>query len=126
MSYNIDRWRTKKLENLVVPLTAFYKHERKDWHPSKPTLEDIATKEITLKCGCNQKITGILDENNQLQITKLDMNGEGSGTFFEWILEPALKESHGQLEAVLIWERGDSVTRLTVNDGVVKHANIDL
>lgn len=123
MSYNIDRWKTKKLDNLIIPLAAFSKHSRKDWHPRVSS--DINAKEVTLECGCGQEIVGLLVDG-QLHVIKLDMAGEGSGTFFNWILEPALKESRGQLEAVLVWEGGDSITKLTVDNGVVEQSDVEL
>ena len=125
MSYNIDRWRTKKLNNLVVPLTAFYKHERTDWHPSQPKIVRTETNEVELECGCEQVIYGVL-KNGLLTITEFDMAGEGSGTFYNWILAPALKESTGKLEAVLIWQGGDSINRLKVKDGVIILEDIEL
>lgn len=125
MSYNVTQWKTKKLDNLVIPLAAFYKHERKDWHPGGPVLCDIHTKEVKMGCGCGQEIKGVLT-GEELLVTELEMSGEGSGTFLDWILEPALKESRGQLEAVLVWEGGDSITRLTVDDGVVTQSKVEL
>lgn len=123
MSYNIDRWKTKKLDKLSIPLAAFFKHERRDWHPRQ--VDSIQENTVTLECGCGQEIVGQLVDG-QLLVKNFDMAGEGSGTFFSWILEPALKESRGQLDAVLVWEGGDSITRLTVNDGVVEQSDVEL
>lgn len=123
MSYNIDTWKTKKIENLVIPLEAFYIHERQDWHPEK--IINTATNSVELRCGCEQTIRGTL-HNDLLTITEFEMSGEGSGTFYDWILEPALKRSTGNLEAVLIWEGGDSITRLIVNNGEVSNEEIEL
>lgn len=117
MSYNINKWKTKELKNLEIPIDAFFKHPRTDWHPEQH-IEDAATGRAVLECGCEQKIHGFLADG-KFKVTEFDMSGEGSGTFMEWILEPALKESIGFLEAVLIWEGGDTVERLTVKDGVV-------
>lgn len=125
MSDNIDTWKTKRLEKLTLPLDALYKHERADWHPDEMVIEDKDIMSVRLECGCGQTIKGIL-KDGVLKISELDMDGEGSGTFFHWILEPALKESKGILEAVLIWEGGDSITRLVVQDGKVTHESIEL
>jgi hypothetical protein len=125
MSYNIDRWKTKKLEGLTIPLAAFYKHPRKDWHPKQPILTDPEAGAVELRCGCEQHIKGVL-KDGRLMVTEFDMTGEGSGTFYRDILEPALKESVGTLEAVLIWEGGDSVNRLMVKDGKVETEDIEL
>jgi len=124
MSYNVDTWKTKKLDKLTIPLEAFFRHERKDWHPKR--VDNIDKNEVTLECGCGQEITGTLVDGKQLLVTKLDMAGEGSGTFINWIFEPALKESRGQLEALLVWEGGYSITRLTVKDGVVEQTDVEL
>lgn len=124
MSYNIDTWKTKKLENLTVPLEAFYRHPREDWHPNPPIINNIETKEVLLECGCGQEIRGAL-KDGMLTVTEFNMSGEGSGTFYNWILEPALKESKGVLEAVLVWEGGDSISRLKVKDGAVESEEIE-
>ena len=118
MSYNIDTWKTKKLENLTIPLKAFFKHERTDWHPKQPEIVNAETMEIEMECGCEQLIKGTL-KDGIIHVTELEMYGEGSGTFKGWILDEALKQSKGELEAVLVWEGGDSITRLKVKDGVI-------
>lgn len=125
MSYDIDTWKTKRLENLQIPLSAFYKHERTDWHPSKPTVIDPLTMAVKIECACEQSITGIL-KDGILTVTEFDMTGEGSGTFWEWILKPALEESTGILEAVRVWEGGDYIDRLAVSNGKIKEKKIDL
>ena len=39
---------------------------------------------------------------------------------------PTLEHSTGRLVAIQVWEGGDSITRLTVQDGVVKEEQIEL
>ena len=124
MSYDIDTWKTKKLENLNVQISAFYKHERDDWHPQQLTVIDAKKMEVELECGCEQLIKGTL-KDGILNITKFEMYGEGSGTFKSWILDEALKESTGELEAVLVWEGGDSITRLNVKDGEISELEVE-
>lgn len=125
MSYDISTWKTKRLENLIIPLSAFYKHERSDWHPSQPTIVKAVTGEISLACGCEQEIKGILSGEN-IRVTEFNMRGEGSGTFYNWILEPALQESTGILEAIMVWEGGDSINKLTAIDGKVETVPVEL
>lgn len=122
MSYNIDTFKIKKLENLEIPLSAFFEHERSDWHPEKEFDEN---GKLTLNCGCEQEINGYVD-NNILKVESMDMYGEGSGTFVNWILEPALKKSKGVLEASCVWEGGDSINKLIVHDGILKWEDIDI
>ena len=124
MSYNISSWKTKKLNNLVIPLKYFYESERKDWHPSEPTIVNT-DGDIKLECGCEQTIIGSL-KNEMLTIKEFEMYGEGSGTFFYYILENALKQSTGELEAIIIWEGGDSITKLIVKDGNLIHEELEL
>lgn len=124
MGYNIDTWKTKSLENLIIPMSAFFKHSRTDWHPELH-VEDAATGKAILECGCEQEIHGVL-EDDKFKVTEFDMTGDGSGTFMEWILEPALSESTGYLKATLIWEGGDSIERLEVRDGQITKTPIEL
>lgn len=125
MSYNISKWKTERLEDLSLPVVALYRHERTDWHPDPPVVINTETGELLFRCGCEEEIKGNL-KDNVLTITDLDMAGEGSGTFFDWILLPALKESKGTLEAVIIWERGESIERLTIKDGAATRTDIEL
>ena len=125
MSYNIDTWKTKKMENLKIPLKALFKHKRTDWHPEQPKIVNYETMEIEMECGCEQLIKGIL-KDGIIHVTELEMYGEGSGTFKGYILDEALKESTGELEALLVWEGGDSITRLKVKEGVVEEAKVEL
>ncbi len=126
MSYNIDTWKTKKLEDLKVPLQEFYTHERKDFHPEKPTITDATTMEVEIGCMCEDSaIKGIL-KDGILTVTEIDISGEGSGTFMHEVFEPALRKSTGKLEAILIWEGGDSTCKLKVDDGSVNDEPVEL
>jgi len=125
MSYNIDTWKTKKLENLVIPLKSLFIHEREDWHPNQPEIVNAETNEVSIECGCGQEIKAVL-KNGNLHITELKIYGEGSGTLMNWIIEPALEQSTGELEAILIWEGGDSISKLSVINGVLKSENVEL
>jgi hypothetical protein len=125
MSYNIDKWKTKKLENLVIPLSAFYLHPRADWHPKPPEITNPQTNEIEMACGCEQTIKGLLIDGH-IHVSELGMSGEGSGTFKNRVLDEALKRSKGKLEASLIWGCGDSITRLIVNDGNLEENEVEL
>lgn len=124
MSCNIDSWKTKKLENLVIPIKALYPDNQKDWHPKPPRILDVFTLVVVLDCGCSQTIKGVIRDGD-LHVTDFSMAGDGSGHFFDDILKPALAQSRGTLEAVLIWETGD-ISRLKVSDGVVKEEDVEL
>jgi len=124
MSYNIDTWKTKKLENLVIPIDAFFESESTDWHP-KITISDMVTNEVELDCGCGQTIKGIL-KDKLLYVSKLEIYGEGSGSLMNYVLNHALEESTGELDAILIWEGGDSITRLKVINGELTEEDVEL
>lgn len=124
MSYNIDNWKTKKLKALEVPLSAF-KQYRADWHPEIERDAEMPNS-LTLHCGCGQEIKGVEINTGKITVTDLDMDGEGSGVFYREVFLLALKQSTGELEAVLIWEGGDSINRLIVKDGDVKEEKVEL
>jgi hypothetical protein len=121
MSYNIDNWKLKRLENFSIPMSAFFESPRKDWHPE---IEKDGCLTI-LSCGCEQEIKGI-EKADVLHINHINMSGEGSGSFFHHVLDNALKKSNGILEAVRIWEGGDSIDRLFVENGKVSVTEIEL
>ncbi len=121
MSYNIDQWKLKRLENFTIPTSAFFLSPRKDWHPEIEKEDDLTV----LVCGCGQEIKGI-EKDGLLHISEIEMSGEGSGTFFHYVLDEALKQSKGILEAVRVWEGGDSIDRLLVEDGKITITEIEL
>ncbi len=107
MSYNIDTWKTKKIENLVIPMKAFYPEDKKNWHPYEPIITDTMD-------GVDLKVDGIRNY------------GEGSGSFMRYILSNALKQSKGKLVVVCVWEGGDTITKTTYVDGIGDEVAIDL
>lgn len=121
MSDNISRWKTKKLENLRIPMRSFYTHERTDWHPE---FKYFQTNQIELE-NSESTLKGTI-ENEILTVSEIDIWGEGSGTFKEWILDNALLDSTGYLEAVLVWEDGDKITKLVVENGYISEEEIEL
>lgn len=124
MSCNINSWKTKKLENLVIPMKALYPDNQKDWHPKQPRILDMLMLVVALDCGCGQTVKGVL-KYGDLRVTDLSMAGEGSGGFYDYIFKPALAQSSGTLEAVLIWETGE-IYRLQVDGGKVSEEKVEL
>lgn len=128
MSYNITNWTTKRIINLVIPFSALYSDSiRRDWLPEQPEV-NLETQEVTIKCGCEQTIKGsFADETNSaIRVTELGIRGEGSGSLWHEALKQALGKSTGTLEAVRVWEGGDYVDRLRVEDGVITEEKIEL
>uniref|UniRef100_A0A6H1ZN20 Uncharacterized protein n=1 Tax=viral metagenome TaxID=1070528 RepID=A0A6H1ZN20_9ZZZZ len=122
MSYNIDRWKVKKLKNLCIPVLSFFTNPRKDWHPEKEYDEEGI---LTLSFGERAEIKGKV-ENKILLVSNIEFSGACSGTSMFWILEPALKDSTGELIASCVWEGGDSINRLIVKDGKVTWKDITI
>lgn len=126
MSSNITQWKTKRLENLRIPLDSFYKHHRKDWHPEEEY--NRRKNELTLSIG-EASITGKIEQENDIEIlcvTNIDFCGECSGTGWDWILKFALENSLGILEATRIWDGGRSIDKLYVEDGKITETEIDV
>lgn len=121
MSYNIDTFKVKKLENLKVPVASFFKHERSDWHPDKVINDDNSVTFNSLE----SEWTGRIIEDD-FYFDEIKCSGEGSGTTMLWILEPSLEDSTGILIATCVWEGGDSINKLSVENGVVTWADIEI
>lgn len=126
MSYNIDTWKTKSLVDLEIPLRAIYDSDKRGWLEA-PRIGKDDPEQVFISIGECAGITALLrTTDNVLCVSKVRVSGEGSGTMYSEILLPALKKSSGKLEAVLVWEGGDSITRLIVDNGKVAEENIEL
>ena len=125
MATDIISWKTKELNNLVIPLKAFYLSERKDWHPTQPKIVNTETMEVELEDGCGQTIKGFLKDGS-LQVIEFEMHGEGSSSFKYYCLDNALKNSTGELKATLIFEGDGEIFKLHVKDGVLTEEKIDI
>ena len=122
MPYNIDNWITKKIEDLRIPLKAFFPESNQMWWPEKEWTDDGT---LILRFMDAAEICG--DEIDRvIHVKKIEFYGEGSGTSMHEIFEPALKESSGRLVASLVWEGGDSINRIIVNDGLVEWEDIEI
>jgi hypothetical protein len=122
MSYNLDDFRIKKIENFQIPLAEFYEPRGgyDDWF-SKPQIIDFLTNEILIEGDCEScEFKGYL-KDGIVELTDISIGGEGSGNFMERAGEDLLKSStSGTLIARLTWEGGDSVEKLSIIDGIVE------
>jgi hypothetical protein len=117
MGYNIDRWLTKKLDNLRIPLNSFDPKELK-WE--KDNVVHIGDENDEGLYVAGKAIDGIM------HVSAIRCCSENSNYDFHHKLLPALVKSKGELEAVMIWEHGDSITSLVVKDGIYRHGDIEL
>jgi len=121
MSYNCDTFKVKQIENFCIPIQSFFKHKRTDQHPERINHDDGT---VTLSFGefC---LFGKI-KNNIFVCEDIDISGEGSGWIMNEVLEPAFRDSTGKLIASCVWEGGDSINRLIVDDGNVSWENIEI
>lgn len=127
MSYDITNWKTTKLDNLIIPIEALYNEniDNKNWIPNKPIIIDLETNMIEICGGCGQTISGYL-KDGKIHVIKLDLKGEGSNNWRYYSLDNAFKQSIGILEATLIWEGGDSITKFKLNNGELTEIAIEI
>lgn len=59
-----------------------------------------------------------------LETTDVNCCGEGSGNDFEEILKPLFMDYRGDLEAVMVWEGGDSISKISIVKGVVTEKEV--
>lgn len=140
MSYNCDTFKVKKLENLRIPVKSLYKNERSDWHPERKDNDNgtvtfsIMESEINgiIKKGIkdcnifNQNMKTHDPRNDILVVLSICCRGEGSGTTMNKIIEPALRDSKGELIVSCVWEGGDSINQLIVKNGNINWKDIDI
>lgn len=122
MSYNIDNWTTKEMHDFRIALAAL---EPVEDYLDEPTI-DLQTNVVTFTGRAEGfELQGTI-EGEWLIVSKLESYGEASGTMHEWFTEQMLPQSTGYFRAVLVWERGDSITRLIVDDGKVTDEAIEV
>ena len=121
MSYNIDTFKVKEILDLIIPVASLYKCEREDWHPDRMNNDDGTVTFTNMETEIHGAIKG-----GSLFVDKIDCRGEGSGTVMNWMLGPAFKDSTGRLVASCVWEGGDSINQLIVDDGNVEWKGIDI
>jgi len=121
MSYNCGVFNLKKIENFIIPVDSLFKSARSDWHPKRINNYDGS---VTFSFG-ESELNGLI-KGKIFVCDNISCCGEGSGFFMNEILEPAFKDSTGTLIASLVWEGGDSINRLTVEDGNILWEDIEI
>lgn len=61
----------------------------------------------------------------RIKLSNLWWQGEGSGRAFDFFKEHVAPLIQGKVEAVLIWERGDSLTGLRIKDGLLEEMDVE-
>jgi len=115
MSYNCDRWKVKRIENLHIPFEEFFKSPRTDWAPK---VEHFENSRCRISWSETIYVVGVLVDTD-LSVYGIKTEGEGSGFVYNEFLVPALCKSTGELEVLTSWERGDAVEKIYVSDGKI-------
>jgi|GEM_PF-2500245 len=121
MSYNCDTFIMKKIKNFIFPVDSLFKSDRSDWHPKRVNHDNGTT---TFSFG-EPSISGKV-EGEMFLCSEVDCCGEGSGFVMNEILEPAFEDSVGTFIASCVWEGGDSINRLTVQNGNISWEDIEI
>ena len=118
MSYNIDTWTTKTLKDFRIPILSMMgvddltaRMERE----GRVSVDGLAE---------GFELRGKLD-GDVLVVDHLEYWGEFSGSNWDALLA-IFKNSTGKLVAVQVWEGGDSITRLYVDDGKIREEKVEL
>ena len=118
MSYNIDTFKVKRLVDLEIPFADLIACKYCNVENEDDGSTTVSYGEF---CTIKGRLAGAM-----LYVESIDWYGEGSGNNMYNILEPALQKSTGELIVSLVWEGGDSVNQLIVNNGNVIWRNIDI
>ena len=134
MSYSITKFKLKRLEDFTLPMGVLTKYAKDncDWmepilnyHKSEnPEVPDWIDVHIELDEGCT--IDGTLPLNSEtLTVTGIRIFSCGSRNTLAYLLEN-IEHSTGVMEAILIWEGGQEIERLTIDNGKATTQTIDL
>src|SRR5579859_5456992 len=136
MSYNITGWKVRTI-NLTLPLTfdfrqwlhmqpnrdeKGYENVGKRWcleDEESKLLVDFASQTWKLVCS-GPTLSGVIVNGDSLALTDFEgWTGDGSGHLYSDILLSLFKQFNGTLNALVIWEGGDSIYCLNIHDGIV-------
>lgn len=111
MSYNITHCETLKCNAWISAknMEEILEHEY-DWFPERSFITDAKPFKIA-KAG-------------KFVIKKFDFSGECSGTLFSYFLENVAPKIKGELEVILTWEGGESITGLRIKNGTITQPKV--
>lgn len=118
MSYNINTWRTKEMVDFKILLEAIH---------GMPDTQVILERDSKISVRGWMEFFEMSGEllGEYVLISKVEFWGEGSGSVWE-DFKLMMAQSSGRLVASQVWEGGDSISRLTVIDGVVLEEEIEI
>ena len=107
MSYNIDTVN-------IISTTGWIRHA--DVIDLLARFDDELPEGCFLRDLCDEDDA---DEDGRHTIDAMDWSGSGSGRRFKDVFPEVAKAIMGRVEAILVWEGGDSITGLRIVDGVM-------
>jgi hypothetical protein len=137
MSYNIDNWKIRSL-HLELPRNFDFQA----WLATQPAALDGVeickgsedahieideaqqTWKLLIPLEFDELLTGVV-LSNKLVANALELMGEFSGFIYSDVLLPLFVEFKGNLDAIVVWEGGDTIDHLTIKDGVVTENEIE-
>lgn len=121
MSYNIDEWKQYACTLTIDIDTLEETYDEIDFSRPGPDGGVLIVAQTTAENG---EIVGTL-RNGIVTIDTIIHVSEGSGSSID-DLEELLTSTKGTYRAVLIWEGGDGISLLKVDDGVVSNETLDI
>lgn len=123
MGYNITAFKIKKMENFTIPWKLFFELTPSEYE-LKPVSFNQETKEVVITAIGDQEIKGKIIEG-AIVVSHIDIREDFSGYFFNEAFLPILEHTKGKLVATIVWEGGDTIEKLKVNDGNVVYYQKD-
>jgi hypothetical protein len=120
MSYNISTWTTKELRDFRVPMKALLECDELD----SPVYDDVTGVQTFTGLSEAFELCG-METDDWLHVQHIEYWGIGSGRNFD-DLKDIFSQSTGLLIAILVWEGGDSIERLTVQNGTITEEPVAL
>ncbi len=111
MSYNVTGFTIKKLDSFTLPYDAVL-----EMSEDSAYIVDNVLKFNTFPVE-GMEIVGTL-AGERLNVTDISYYGEYSGTYWDEF-EKLLEQSTGTLKARVVWEGGDSVEVVTIENGEI-------
>ncbi len=129
MSYNINTFKLKSLK-LTLPANfdmRAYVTEKTGWEDKEQIVRTVdGTVWKYNENGEGFSASGEIDKDGNLTVRKIACWAECSGYMYEDVLKPMLQEFKGDIEAVTVWEGGDSILELKAKGGEIEESEIDL
>lgn len=141
MSYNISHWKLRSI-HLALPLNFDFgqwvrslsdrdeqgnENVGKRWcleeHETPAVQVNLVAQTWTLEI-LGQELTGVVDDD-ALVVTALEWADDGSGHLYSGILIPLFKAFDGDLNAIVVWEGGDSINQLSIHEGIVEDKEME-